>query len=1063
MKVHDPPENSRSDEPAPSIEEFLRKKDELDRAIRDRFQKPIAVVFTDIAASTDYFERRGDLAGRLMLQRHHDLLRPIVEDHGGRILKTLGDGWMISFEDPVRAALAAAEMQRRLSLENRRKEPADQVRIKIGMHWGLGFVEETDIYGDVPNTAARLCSLAKGGDILISSSFAQAVRQSPQVSHEYAGVKTLKGKAQPLDVYRILWDPCQEPDARRTIPRESARRNRRESPLCLAFSLEDEAVCIHVAWGEEGAGESRIFRIPFREKEIWELVEEIDRCLGKVDSRGKVSKEQVRGLKDLGANLHEILVPRDLASLILDLAPDTLLCRIDPSLVHVPWEFLHDGETFFCLKYGMGRTALHPTAPDVPSRKPNPSSQQVLIVADPQGDLAAAGAEGISVRRVFTRADIPGMKVFLKGREATCAFIESHLSKADLFHFAGHADYDPSDPSLSGFFLADGKFETGRLPALARKGGLPLLVFANACESGRTHGRLSGERVHGLASGFLLSGVRHYIGSTLDLFDRSSAAFAEEFYARLMQGRSVGDSLRHARLQSIAHYGEETLTWASYVLHGDPAYRFPIRAEARDKTSFFRPRPWKRVMGIGAAILVGLALILSGLPTRREGPPVKTGQKAAQEVFQLLHQGQALRAQGVLSSLEDKSPLYHQGLSALALAWGGVEEARAAWESARSGDPESPYLLVLAARIALAEGNLEEAGASFRKALSVETLQPWQRAEVHLGLGRILMKQGFLDQAVAEFDRALEADPSFLQAYTAKGLALERSGKLDAAVAVYEKGTFINSDEPVNLALYRRSCREREIQQDEERKKRIDALVAELIQQQEKVGAAPVRDEWTSRPLFLCFLNLEPRGQPAPREGEDEFLSQLVAGDLAESSRLQMVERALLERVLEELRLSSSRLADPQSALRLGRILSARILCTGSLVRHKGQVRMNLRAVDTETTQVVATASGVLPRNETPFEAVREISRQLRQRLLAAYPLRCRIQEVQGSLVLLDGGSLVGLRPDTRMRVVEREGKGIELVVREVSADSSIAVPSPTEARLQPGWRVEELPSPGVE
>jgi len=61
MKVHDPPENSRSDEPAASIEEFLRKRDELDQAIRDRFQRPIAVVFTDIAASTDYFERRGTL------------------------------------------------------------------------------------------------------------------------------------------------------------------------------------------------------------------------------------------------------------------------------------------------------------------------------------------------------------------------------------------------------------------------------------------------------------------------------------------------------------------------------------------------------------------------------------------------------------------------------------------------------------------------------------------------------------------------------------------------------------------------------------------------------------------------------------------------------------------------------------------------------------------------------------------------------------------------------------------------------------------------------------------
>lgn len=79
MKVHDPPENSRSDEPAPSIEEFLRKKDELDQAIRDRFQRLIAVVFTDIAASTDYFERRGDLAGRLMLSATMTFCGPLLK------------------------------------------------------------------------------------------------------------------------------------------------------------------------------------------------------------------------------------------------------------------------------------------------------------------------------------------------------------------------------------------------------------------------------------------------------------------------------------------------------------------------------------------------------------------------------------------------------------------------------------------------------------------------------------------------------------------------------------------------------------------------------------------------------------------------------------------------------------------------------------------------------------------------------------------------------------------------------------------------------------------------
>jgi len=523
----------------------------------------------------------------------------------------------------------------------------------------------------------------------------------------------------------------------------------------------------------------------------------------------------------------------------------------------------------------------------------------------------------------------------------------------------------------------------------------------------------------------------------------------------------VGDALRHARHRSIAHYGRETLTWASYVLHGDPSETFPDRAVAPAGAFWFLSRVWRdkvRRWSVLALVLV-LAVGLFALGIRRESPGPNILRRPGEEAFHLLHAGQISRAEGLLQSMTDKNALYYQGLSALALAKGNVEEAREAWKSARSQGSDDPYLDVLAARMALASGDTDEARLSLRKIPAAEKLQPWQQAEIHLDLGRIEMMQGAWNEALQEFDRALQADPAFLPAYTAKGLALERLGRLDGAVASYEKGASVNCDDVVNFGLYRRSRQEKETRRNEEQKKRINELVAQLVQ---AYGEGPRSlsgaDPWTSRPLSLFLIELDPRGTPSPREGEDAFFSQLIAGELAECPRIRVVERALLDRVLEELRLGSSQLADPQTALRLGRILSARVLCTGSILRHQGRVQLNLRAVDTETTRVMAHSSALVPVGEDPVTAVRKTSRQFRERIVEAYPVRCRIREVLGPRLTLNAGSLSGITTDMRLRVMEPEGKGTELVVLDVSDGSSTAAPLSPQARFQPGWRVEEIP-----
>src|SRR6185369_8205275 len=77
----------------------------------EKLRRGITVLFTDIKGSTAYFERYGDAAGLLMVHHCNSLLGQIVERHGGKVIKTIGDAVMASFEDHGEAVAAAIEMQ----------------------------------------------------------------------------------------------------------------------------------------------------------------------------------------------------------------------------------------------------------------------------------------------------------------------------------------------------------------------------------------------------------------------------------------------------------------------------------------------------------------------------------------------------------------------------------------------------------------------------------------------------------------------------------------------------------------------------------------------------------------------------------------------------------------------------------------------------------------------------------------------------------------------------------------------------------------------------------------
>lgn len=179
---------------------------QLDRAAElDKLRRNITVLFTDIKGSTAYFEKFGDAAGLLMVHRCNTMLSQVVERHGGRVIKSIGDAIMAGFEDHCEAVAAAIEMQEAVTAENAAKPEARRVAIRIGINFGLGIVKSDDVYGDVVNVASRVEGAASPEQILISDRLHNMIAGEQRFRCRHAGRFALKGKAEVSDLFEIVW------------------------------------------------------------------------------------------------------------------------------------------------------------------------------------------------------------------------------------------------------------------------------------------------------------------------------------------------------------------------------------------------------------------------------------------------------------------------------------------------------------------------------------------------------------------------------------------------------------------------------------------------------------------------------------------------------------------------------------------------------------------------------------------------------------------------------------------------------------------------------------------
>jgi hypothetical protein len=294
-------------------------------------------------------------------------------------------------------------------------------------------------------------------------------------------------------------------------------------------------------------------------------------------ARARASAADEASLRSLGEDLARRLLAEEVRDLLATQPERHLVVVHDAVGSRVPWETLRiaGGRRTFApaLEGGLTRrceTEKLSVAKWLEQRRLG-EALDVLLVVNPTLDLPGAEMEGARIAGLLEGEAGAALRVrveTLHGAQATRGALRERLRAGahDVVHFAGHAFFDAADPGRSGILCAGREVLSGA--DLEDLPSLPALVFVNACESGRVRRPRAGRELRastGVAEAFLRGGLASYLGTYWPVGDTAALAFAEVFYARVLEGRTLGEAVLAGR-RGVRDLGSGD--WADYMLYG---------------------------------------------------------------------------------------------------------------------------------------------------------------------------------------------------------------------------------------------------------------------------------------------------------------------------------------------------------------------------------------------------------------------------------------------------------------------------------------------------------------
>ena len=191
-------------------------------------QQQVAVLFVDLAGFTPLTEAMGDTAAAEVVDRFSDMMREAAAGCDGRVIKQIGDEFMLVFRSAAAALRCGLEMARRVD------EEVDFPAVRMGAHTGPALYREADYLGQTVNLAARVASAAGRGELVVTEPFRDEVGDAVTLRWIPRGKQSLKGVGEPVALF--------------AVDREDAERHHRPvDPVC-GMQLDAATCRVRLAW-----------------------------------------------------------------------------------------------------------------------------------------------------------------------------------------------------------------------------------------------------------------------------------------------------------------------------------------------------------------------------------------------------------------------------------------------------------------------------------------------------------------------------------------------------------------------------------------------------------------------------------------------------------------------------------------------------------------------------------------------------------------------------------------------------------------------------------------------
>ena len=162
-----------------------------------------AIMFTDMVGYTALTQSNEARAMRL-LETQNGILLPLVREHGGTPVKTIGDAHLAEFPSALEAVRCAVGIQRKLRQYAKATPSEQQFKLRIGVHMGDVIHKDKDVYGDAVNIASRIQPLAEPGGVCISQQVYDQVQNKVDYKLERLPLRQLKNVSASIEVYKVV-------------------------------------------------------------------------------------------------------------------------------------------------------------------------------------------------------------------------------------------------------------------------------------------------------------------------------------------------------------------------------------------------------------------------------------------------------------------------------------------------------------------------------------------------------------------------------------------------------------------------------------------------------------------------------------------------------------------------------------------------------------------------------------------------------------------------------------------------------------------------------------------